>query len=309
MARKPAARPKTREQLKTTVWPDEASALRDLKASRVPPRGTDYALGEYRPGSWQLVIADAVEDLEPPPEVEAGREQRVIDSLKRKPGQKPRGEPEVILEAKAARIKPNGKHRPAPKKPAAKAQKAAAPQPPEPEPKPDNAESLFPEDGGAVRIGTAALFTPLPTEDGPYELVIPEGSCAIYPPHATHTAALDVAKALKGRGIVMVRAQTGEMVRTYDYAEIERVTKAATRGKTGRPAGRKGPVRSGESQFSRAARLLFRPEGATAKQLEDAIGWRNVSQRYANRASKLNDNAIIEVLGEKHWRLVPRKKD
>jgi hypothetical protein len=300
MAKKAAAR-KTPEQLKSAVWPDRESALRDLKASRMPERGADYELREYRPGSWQLVSPG--EKIEQPT-----REDRVLDALRKKPGQPPRGSAVVVAFAKAPQKKAPAAKAPA-KAPAmapaklanghAKPDEAKAPEAPKPEaPKP---EAPKPEPTPAeAPPKPPSLFTPLPKTGQPYELVIKEGA-ANFPWHATHTAAMSLSR--REKTIVHVRDCHGEIVRTYDPAELKRLKEAS------KPKRAAGVARTagGESKFARAARLLFREQGATAKELEKECGWENVSQRYVNRASKFNDNAKIEVLGVKHWRLIKRK--
>jgi hypothetical protein len=71
-----------------------------------------------------------------------------------------------------------------------------------------------PRTNGKVQAIPTNISTPLPDTDGPYELVIPEGSCPIFPNNSAHIAARDVAALLPGN-LVMIRSQTGEIVRQY----------------------------------------------------------------------------------------------
>lgn len=71
-----------------------------------------------------------------------------------------------------------------------------------------------PRNNGRLPAIPTNISKPLPDSDGPYELVIPEGSCPIFPDNCAHTAARDVAALLPGN-LVMIRSQTGEIVRQY----------------------------------------------------------------------------------------------
>lgn len=277
--KKPAAR-KTIEQLKTAVWPDRASALADLKPAGLAARGADYELREYKPGSWQLL----------PLTDDAPREERVVQALRKQPGKPARGAPTVLVHAKAP-VKAPAKPTP-PQPPAKAADKAPDGEAPANALKPTIAPPEGPE---AVTLKD--LLMPLPSGNRPYEIVIAEGSCAIFPAHAAHTAAMRVSQLL--RVPVLVRSEGMEINRVYDWAAIQRDRKAAKQGRRG-PGGRKA---SGDSKFARAARLLFREQGATAAELERECDWERVGQRHVNRASKFNDNAKITILGDKHWRL------
>jgi hypothetical protein len=320
MAKKAAAR-KTPEQLKSAVWPDRESALRDLKASRMPERGDDYELREYRPGSWQLVSPG--EKAEQPI-----REDRVLGALRKKPGLPPRAPVNVVdftkakAKAKAPAKAPTKAKAPAKQahvarmstatfKEAVKASLALLdvtpngeakdhPETPAPEAPKPAPEAPKPEPAAEAPPKPASLLSPLPKSGQPYELVIKEGA-ASFPWHAAHTAAMGLSK--REKTLVHVRDCHGEIVRTYDPAELKRI-EAANKPKRAAAAARGA---GGESKFARAARLLFRERGATARELEKECGWENVSQRYVNRASKFNDNATIETLGDKHWRLIKRK--
>lgn len=300
------------------TWADRPAALGDLKAAHMPSETDDYELAEYRPGSWQLLARDAPPaEPEPVPEPPVIREDRVLANLRKKPGARPRGEATVIAQAVPARIKPNGRKTP---RPPAKAQPRPRPAViadapamldwPEVEPEAsetvelpaDNAEVATIE---VVKAGSDSLFTPLPKEGQPYRLVIVEGAVG-FPRHSAHTSALALSRKLKT--VVTVEDADGLAVRVYDHDAITRQQKAAkVPGKAGRPVGAKGKQAVGESKFTRAARLLFRENGATASELEKACGWDKVTLRYINRASRFNDNAKIEILGEAHWRLVARK--
>lgn len=323
MARRTITR-KTAEQLKTMVWESQDEAERDIKASGVP-LGDDSELREYRPGSWQIMPIAA-------PETPAAedREGTVLTNLRKKPGAPPRGEAKVIAQAKApapkkgkakaAAIDGNGKkdHRDPPSvltasaaKPPAKAPRKAKPVKPDPRPgvvgiAPKALEKVAkatpaPEPVAEPAKPSADLFLPLPKEGQPYALVIIEGTGEAFPQHAAHTAALDVARRL--RSVVLVRDKDGLTVRRYDPAEFARKAPRAASG-AGTRAKADGPGEN--SKFGKASKLLFREQGATAKELEAATGWVGVTQRHINRASKLNNDARIEHIGPKHWRLVKR---
>lgn len=296
MAKKPAAR-RTPEQLKTTVWHDRDAALRDLKAAGLRERGEDYELGEYKPGSWMLLDRAAGEPAsapKPPPASPLTREDKVLGSLRKQPGRPPRGQPTVLIEAKAPKPAPKAKAKPA-AKPEAKPKAEAKPEAKAPEAAP--APKANGEDHAAAET---SLFKPLPKEGGPYELVIPEGAGPAFQKHTTHTAALELARKL--RTPIQVRDKDGAIVRRYDWEEI-RKTQVAAKKAQGTGSKRGGRQASGESRFARAFRLLTRPEGATARDLERECGWENVTQRFVNRASRLHGDAPITVLGDKHWRL------
>ena len=331
MAKQPAARRRTLNQLKVAAWPDRASAVRDLKASGVAAHGDDYELAEHKPGSWMLM------PLNPPaaePEAEPIREDVVLDNLRRKPGAKPRGAARVVAEALA----PKGPSKPLaalrkvvgeaaasggaiaeqPVKPHGKANGKAVTLPaPIAEP-PSEAQSLFAdvtEELAGVELGGETVepavkpapfdVSPLPSSEGPFEIVIRSGDGA-FPANNAVMWAVTVSRQLKVP--VHVRNGHGELVRSIDVAKMKAHEKASrARGAPGRPAGSFGRPKSGESKFDRAAKLLFRDKGATAKELMKECGWPDVGQRHINRASKLNNDARIENLGDKHWRLLPAK--
>lgn len=285
-AKKPAAK-KTHEQLKNSVWIDEARALADLKASGLARRGEDYELREYRPGAWQLMpldnapktaqalitkavntaIANGAEPI---------REQAVLQALRKKPAtEAPRAQPEAPVDGKAAE--------PPAEPPASSVQS------------PQGDSGLF----GDPPDPNAELFTPVPAEEGPYELIIAEGSEA-FPRHAGNTAAIDLSRRLGC--IVVLRSANGKITRTYDWSVIK-LTQAATKKERGSAPRKAGDKPGAESKFARAAKLLFRKQGATAAELERECGWESVTQRYINRASAFNGYAKITVLGDRHWRL------
>jgi len=58
----------TLPQLRNMSWPTREKALADLKRSGVKERGADYALREYKPGSWQLMELEGDEAAQVPPE-------------------------------------------------------------------------------------------------------------------------------------------------------------------------------------------------------------------------------------------------
>lgn len=60
-------------------------------------------------------------------------------------------------------------------------------------------------------------FAPLPDADGPYELVIPEGSCSLFPGGQAHLAAVAVARLLPGC-LILIRSMTGEIVAEIDHS-------------------------------------------------------------------------------------------
>jgi hypothetical protein len=263
------------DQLRSKVWSKAEQAKRDLKDSKVPERGPDYELRQGATG-WQLM--SPLEKPTPPKTEEKGREQRVIDSLRKKPGAKPAGEATVIAFAKkeATKVAP-----PPPPKPVEPPATPPAPPPPPEKPKFD--------------------LSPAPADGGPYELILREGEG--FAKHSSILSALDVSRKLKCA--VHVRSKTGEIIRTIDAALIK-AHEVATRKASGTP--RKGVPRdpSKPSKFSRAIALLSRPNGATAAELEKAIGWERVGQRHVNRACVMT-KAKYEVLGDKHWRLLMPK--
>lgn len=328
MSKPPAAR-KTATQLMSMVWPDRVSAERQLKASRVPASTDAYELAEYQPGSWQLIAREAAgppmsteaigaavaaelagQEMGPFPvgalaDGDKVREQSVIDNLKRKRGAKPRGAPEVIADARKGRAqpsrRPNGKHEPGRIVPAKPAPAVIAEAP-----RMKETVTLFPDEGDdPAPPGPAVpnLLSPLPKEGGPYELVIAEGSGDAYPRHSTHTTALDLARRLKTT--ILVRDSAGTIVRAYEPGEVARLTRPArTPGGPVRGAKAGGrPSTGGEGKFPRAIALLSREQGATAKELERACGWENVTQRYVNRASRISGLGRIDHLGDKHWKI------
>lgn len=300
MAKTPSSPRRSREQLKTTVWPDRAAALRDLKASGVTERGEDYELGEHKPGSWMLL--DRTEhDAEPAKPPAPTREDAVLDSLRKQPGKPPKGTPKVLVQALAPVKKPVNQA--AAPKPKVKAETEAKPAV-EPKPETKTNDKAAPTPESEIKPVEDSLFKPLPKEQGPFELVITEGAGPAHERHATHTAALELTKRL--RTPIEVRGKDGAVLRRYDWDDIRRTQEAAkkaNRGNTPHAGGRKP---SGESRFARAFRLLIREQGATARELEKACDWENVTQRYVNRTARLNNDARLTVLGDKHWRLTPR---
>ena len=61
---------KTLAQLRHCDWPSREAAMKDLKASGLKERGSDYRLGEYKPGHWQLLdLADGAPHAGTPPKV------------------------------------------------------------------------------------------------------------------------------------------------------------------------------------------------------------------------------------------------
>lgn len=272
-AKKPAAK-KTHAQLKNSVWTDEARALADLKASGLARRGEDYELREYRPGAWQLMPLDGA-DKKPI------REEAVVQALRKKPAAEKKAAPEAPAKAEAA---VNGKAAEPPAEPPAPAVQS-----------PQGDSGLF----GDPPDPNAELFTPVPSEEGPYEMVIAEGE-GVFPKHAGNTAAIDLSRRLGC--IVVLRSANGKITRTYDWSVIK-LTQAANKKERGSAPRKAGDKPGAESKFARAAKLLFRKQGATAAELERECGWESVTQRYINRASAFNDYAKITVLGDKHWRL------
>jgi hypothetical protein len=143
-------------------------------------------------------------------------------------------------------------------------------------------------------------LSPLPASGGPYEIAI-RAADGSFPNNGAVTYAVTFSRMLKVP--VHVRNPDGDTVRTVDVAAMKAAEKASRiKGAAGRPAGSFGRPKSGESKFDRAAKLLFRDKGATAKEL--AAIWPDVGQRHINRASRLNNDARIEKLGDQHWRLV-----
>jgi hypothetical protein len=45
----------TLAQAMSRTWQSEADALKELKRSKIDPHGATYDLGEFKPGSWQLI--------------------------------------------------------------------------------------------------------------------------------------------------------------------------------------------------------------------------------------------------------------
>lgn len=291
------------EQLRSKVWVKQEQAIRDLKASGMPVRGSDYELREGATG-WQMMPLDDVAQVEPAP-----REQRVIDALRKKPGAKPKGAPEVILAAvKAAPAKQQAKSpivwdeadadakadSPA-KKAAAKSRKSpdkatAPPAPASPAPEPVVAPA--PETEPAPFD-----LSPAPNEGGPYELVLREVDGA-FAAHSSIASALTISRKLKA--VVHVRNASNQLVRVIDAPAYDRYL--AERRKAGAKrtgGGKRDPAKP--SKFSRIIALLSRDEGATAAQLGAESGWQ-IGQRHINRAAKLSQRES-EKLGEGHWRL------
>lgn len=264
---------KTREQLKTAVWPDQAAALADLKASRVPAEGEDYALAEFRPGSWQLVMRDGSGEER----VDVTREQRVIDSLRKKPGAKSRTEPTVILEARA-----KGK--------AKRSERAVKAPPTLPEPPLGTSESLFAlSDSPAL---PANPYEPLAGSDGPYEVVIQPG-----PKTFTNAGVIGfvIQWSKRIKCPMQIRNATGQVLREIDALTI----KAAGRDR-GRPAKNGAPRGVGKS--AEAAKLFMREQGATFAEVVKVTEW-GISERFVNRLAKAN-RCSVEKLGEKNYRLI-----
>jgi hypothetical protein len=321
MAKKPS--PKTVDQLKTMVWQTREAAIAEIKASKIT-LADDCELREYRPGSWQIMPLD---DYTPSPKARpaADREQVVLDNLRKKPGAKPRGEAEVIAQAKAparkreaaAAIDGNGKrdHREIGERVAPPPPKKAAAKQPKPQPgvvaiAPKAMEAAAPVLPPKLAPAPAAgvplnLGNPLPKEGQPYSISVVEGQAG-FPTHTAHTHAIDVSRKLGSA--VLVRDKDGLLVRSYDWVKMKAsVKEAAAKKRASEPSPAKGGRKaSGESQFARAIRLLERKEGATAAQLEKETGWVSVTQRYANRAAVMTDSTV-EVLGDKHWRLKKKR--
>lgn len=278
MTKKPAPRPaarKTAEQLRSAAWPDQKTALRDLKAGGMAPRGEDYELREYQPGSWQIMpLGDALDGGSAAAEVtEPSREEKVIESLRRKPGAKRRGEPEVIAHAKAP-----------------------AKQPGKPPGKP-KAASLFPPEADEAPPAKPPgnPLEPLPSKAGPYEVFIKSADDKSFADNAVVAFAFTVSKTVKVK--VHIRNGAGEVVREIDQAAI----RAAARGKgRGRPNNAGGARATGKS--AEAAKLLMRPQGATFAEVVAITEW-GISERFVRRLARAN-KCEPEQLGEKHWRLI-----
>jgi hypothetical protein len=291
MANKPVAR-KTPEQLKTMVWPDSESAVRDLKANRVPASTDDYELGEYKPGSWQLIPRGepAFSIGEDPALADVTREQRVIDSLKRKPGAKRRGEPEVIAEARKQPQKKSAKG-------AGKAKGAKTASPPATPAEPATPTvSLFADDT-AEKPGEpgapANPYAPLPMSGAPYALVLLAAD-GTFPDNSVVSCAVTFSK--RNKCAVHIRDKDGAIVRTIDVAAV----KAQTQSR-GRPAKNGSGVR-GVGKSEAAAKLFMRPDGATFDEVVKITEW-GISERFVNRLARAN-KCSVEKLGEKQYRLI-----
>lgn len=263
------------EQLRSKVWGKQEQAIRDLKASNVPARGADYELRQHGDG-WQLMSFD-----DAPGDVDPSREQRVIDALRKKPGAKPKGEPEVILAATKDK-------KTSPKAAAVKAPAKVSVAPPaSPDPVPSE-----PPDADPPPFD----MSPAPSEGEPYELVLREVDGA-FPRHASVTSAINVSRKLKA--VVHVRSVDGSIIRVIDAAAYDRYVAQRRKASTTRRVGKRDPAKP--SKFSRIIALLSRPEGASAVELEADSGW-SIGQRHINRAAKISGRAF-EKTADKHWRL------
>jgi hypothetical protein len=268
---------RTFAQLRKAVWRSEKAALADLKRSGMPPSNEDHDLRETAPGRWQIVSRVMAD----PP---GAREQRIIDSLKRKPGQKGRAEPDVVLEAKA----PTAKVIPMRKRPQ-KATEAPAP-----------SEGLEPVEAPAFVLEhppepPANPYAPLPSDDGPYELVL-RSSDGTFPDNSVVAHAVTLSRRMRCN--VAIRNGAGEIVREIDVAKITAAQRAA--GGRGRPRNSGKPKATGKS--AEAAKLLMRPQGATFAEVQAITEW-GISERFVRRLGRAR-RMEPEQLGEKHWRLV-----
>ena len=309
MIKKPAAR-RSVEQLKTAVWPDRASAVRDLKASGVPYRGEDYELAEHKAGSWMLKpLHGSAETLGTKVSMNGNtdREGKVLDLLRKKPGAAPKGQPVVIAHAKAP-AKPNGKA-PAKGQGGAKGKTPAPPAPP-PEPPPGTSESLFRDVMDELAEQPAPEPTPepvkprfdlspVPPKAGPYELILRSADGA-FTDLSTIAHAVTVSKKLACK--VHVRNGAGEIVRVVDIAAMNAAQRAAGAGR-GRPNNSGLPKGIGKSDG--AAKLFLRPEGATFKEVQVITEW-SITDRFVRRVAAAR-NCTATKLGDKHWKMVPNK--
>lgn len=259
------------EQLRSRSWDSEDKALRALKASGVPSSGADYALGEHKPGDWQLLPRDQLDES---PDV--GREQRVIDLLRKKPGAKPRGEPEVLLHARA----PGKKNARAPKSVDGTQQ---------PEPAPPPAEEPAPEPTEPIEV------SPLPREAGPYDFIV-AGSYRGGDAASTHIEALVLSKRLKAP--VDVRNAAGDVVRRVDSAAYE----AARRRRPGAPRAPSPRAPRADGKNARVVALLRRPEGASKAEIIAITEW-SFGERYIHRLAHTSRTSA-ETIGKDHWRLI-----
>lgn len=78
---------RTLAQLKNTQWESREAAMKDLKASGVKESGADYVLGEFKPGTWQLLDRTDIDVPPEPPKPERRKAARAKSEAK-KPAKK-----------------------------------------------------------------------------------------------------------------------------------------------------------------------------------------------------------------------------
>ena len=61
------------QQLKQRSWPTQEEAIKELKRNGFKPRGADYEIREYKPGSWQVMPLDEAEGVDAPPTESAAK--------------------------------------------------------------------------------------------------------------------------------------------------------------------------------------------------------------------------------------------
>jgi hypothetical protein len=219
------------------------------------------------------------------------REDRVLDALRKKPGQRSRTEPIVVAEAKAPTKSRAKRDVPPPPNGEGDAHEGDGrvadlandepgqhPQP-DPEPEPKSAAIKNP-------------YEPLASNEGPFEVIMRAGFSD------AGVVAFAVTMSRRYKTPIFIRDGKGEIVRTIDVAAVQAMVR-----ERGRP-NKDGSTR-GVGKSAAAAKLLMRPEGATFAEVVQITEW-SISERFVRRLARAN-KCEAEQLGEKHWRLIKRK--